>query len=891
MIWIWVTSFAWAKPTDIWLTPEETADFLKDYDNRLEQTLGQYGEVRIWAENLEKEWVPLEDMLPVASDVPEKYPYLYTPYNPPSIGVDLPGVSTGILSTKAVYLSQCHGWIYYDTLGRFSTQRGNQHNSVEDFHNPEGANQYLIQYLENAGAKVFTAKERDINPNMDIADNDGAGYFEQGTGFVDGESGFMDTSPWVYGENPFDAGSTRKFPANGGGVATWIPDVPEDGYYAVYVSWDRDASNDPLAHYRITHLGGVIDRYFDQRVHGSTWQYVEYLWLEKGTDSLTVELVADSTSTGTYLSADAVRIGGGMGDVWRHGGGTNRPRWEEGAILYTQYNGAPTSVYDPYGSGDGSDPSTRSRWAKWEHPNGEDAVYVSWHSNAGGGTGTETFYYNSTPVEGSSSLANFVQTALIDTIRDQHDSNWANRGVKRGNLAEVNSSYNSEIPSILLELGFHDSSYDMQFLLDPVFRQDASRAISRGIIEYFANKVGSTPIFPPEPPENFSATSQGNTIHLAWTAGLEGDPFGDAPTSYMVYRSHNGRSWDNGTEVQGSSADIQSTAQTLEYFRVVAVNAGGVSFPSETLAVRTNTGTTPILVVSAFDRLQRSSLFWADAGPLGRVKRMDLHRINSFDYVIQVADSVDYPFDSVSNEALLDIDPSAYSLIIWIAGEESTFHETFSHEEQNWIRQFIAEDGKMIVSGAEILWDLDYSGDSTDQAFCQDVLQATMESDDAESYLAQGSDILQGITMDFSFDNGAPYKVEYPDVITSSQTVIARYDTGDVAGVLSNNVALFGFPLETIIESSARTTLYTNLLEHFLPDFQNTEPSTEPSEPSVEPSTEPSEPDAEPTNEPDEVVAEEEDTTKRGCSSISFQTSIWMIALSFVSMYRRQVRK
>ena len=55
------------------------------------------------------------------------------------------------------------GWIWYDSLGRFSTQRGNLYSTVEDFHNPEGANQYLIRYLENAGAMVYTAKERGMS--------------------------------------------------------------------------------------------------------------------------------------------------------------------------------------------------------------------------------------------------------------------------------------------------------------------------------------------------------------------------------------------------------------------------------------------------------------------------------------------------------------------------------------------------------------------------------------------------------------------------------------------------------------------------------------------------------------------------------------------------------
>ena len=70
----------------------------------------------------------------------------------------------------------------------------------------------------------------------------------------------------------FDAGTTRRFPS--GSVATWIPNVPKDGYYNVYVSWDSDSEMIPM-HITESPITVVIDRTFDQRVHGSTWQYVE----------------------------------------------------------------------------------------------------------------------------------------------------------------------------------------------------------------------------------------------------------------------------------------------------------------------------------------------------------------------------------------------------------------------------------------------------------------------------------------------------------------------------------------------------------------------------------------------------------------------------------------
>jgi hypothetical protein len=808
-------AFVQAEPVDILLTSSD----LKHYDSILEEALGSNNSVRLWVENANGQLLAAETALPEPVPVTEKYQFMV-----PQIGIDNPGSQQGFLSEKAVYLSQCHGWIYYDSLGRFSTQRGNLLDTVEDFHNPEGANQFLIQYLENAGANVFTAKERDLNSNMAISDNDAEGYFETGTGFIDGAAGYRDDSPWLYGENPFDAGTTRRFPADSDSVATWIPEVPVDGYYAVYVSWDSDSSNAPDAHYKITHIGGMIDRYYDQRVHGSTWQYVETLWLKEGVDSLTIELIADSSFEGTYLSADAIRIGGGMGDVSRYGTLTNRPRWEEGAILYTQFNGAPTSVYDPYNYGDGSDPSARSRWAAWEHPTGENAVYLSWHSNAGGGTGTDTYYDSSDPVDGSLELSTFVQEQIIQAIHTLHDAEWRDRGVKTANFAEVNSSYNNEMPSALVELAFHDSEYDIQFLLDPIFRRDASRAMYRGIVEYFAWQNGIEPVFLPEPPVGLEIVQQDGLVTVSWEDGLIGAPFGDAPASYVVYLSRDGRSWGNGTEVNSKAFTVEVDAGVTRYIRVASQNSGGISFPSETLAFTKELGDSvpPILFVSAFDRLQRSSLFWDEAGVLGSVRRMNLRKINSFDTLVhstEAVTSLGYPFDSISDEQLSTIVLENYQMIIWVAGEESTYDSTFSQQDQEYIREYIENGGQLIVSGSEILWDLDYQGNATDKEFVADVLGATMSSDDADTYLAIGEGLLEGIEIDFSFTEQSPYNVEYPDTLLSDHQVIARYETGEIAGIYTGSVVLFGFPLETIISLQARIDIFEVLLLEMIGDY------------------------------------------------------------------------
>jgi len=786
--------------------------------------------VRLVARAPDGSLMPLEELLEPPGPVPFK-----EGEGPANVApVDLPGDTPGFLSGKAVYVSQCHGWIYYDSLNQFSTQRGNLFDTVEDFHNTEGANQYLVRYLENAGAAVFTVKERDMTDQMAIADNDGSGYSESGSGWETGPAGFGDAAPWETGDDPFDTGTTRRVDADSSGVATWTPDVPEDGWWAVYVSWDSDSSNATDAHYRITHPGGVIHRWYDQTVHGSTWQYTETLWLPGGTSGLTVELVADSSHTDRYVSADAVRVGGGMGDVVRMGDLSGRPRWEEGANLMTQWNGAPTSVYDPAVSGIGSDVAARSRWAAWEHPSGEDAIFYSWHSNAGGGTGTVSLTYDGAsggPTAGSEDLAWAIQDETVDAIRALWDSEWSDRGVYGGAFGELNPSYNPEMPATLMELGFHDHEWDTALLKEPTFRRDASRAFYRGIVNYFADRDGVTPEYLPEPPTHLAILHDASgALEASWQAGPTGFPFGDAPTGYRVFTSVDGRSWDNGTDVSGTSHVLDTPPDELVFVRVSALNAGGASFPTEVLgARRSQDGTAPLLLVDAYDRLQASQLMWESiGGSLGDVRRMVLPRMNNYDTTRRHALSIDalgWPFEAATDEAADTFDLTGWQGVIWAAGEESTADETFSDAQQVALRDLVDGGGVLWSSGSEVLWDLDHLGSTSDQGFADEVLGVSMAADDAGTWGASGVGLLDGLDLDFGFDDGAEYDNEYPDVLGSSRPTIAEYDSGGVMAVLGDGVAHFGVPFEAIGDEAARDEVTARVLQELLPDY---EPPTDP---------------------------------------------------------------
>jgi MYXO-CTERM domain-containing protein len=291
-----------------------------------------------------------------------------------------------------------------------------------------------------------------------------------------------------------------------------------------------------------------------------------------------------------------------------------------------------------------------------------------------------------------------------------------------------------------------------------------------------------------------------------------------------VQTSRDGRAWDAGFAVSGRSTRLDARDGQTRFVRVVATNAGGVSFASEVVGARKSSdGRAAVLIVDAFDRFETGQLEW-EAMPftLGNIRRMNTDRINPSDIVVphgRAVAAARWPFDSISDERLGDIDLSGYEVIIWATGEESTGDETVSTAQQQALRAYWDHGGAVWISGAEVLWDLDARGTASDKAFAAEVLGATLASDDAETDQASGAGVLAGLDLGFG-PGGAPYPVEWPDVLASSRGVVARYGNGGIAGVLGQRVALFGFPFEAINDPTARDEVARLLLHELAPGYE-----------------------------------------------------------------------
>ena len=134
--------------------------------------------------------------------------------------------------------------------------------------------------------------------------------------------------------NPFTDGTARFIATQSKpekAFAEWIPDIPEKGRYAVYVSYQTLPERVDDAKYLVFHNGGVAEFKVNQRMGGGTWVYLGTFEFDKGMNDYGMVVLSNESSRKGVVCADAVRFGGGMGNISRGGKVSGLPRYLEGA--------------------------------------------------------------------------------------------------------------------------------------------------------------------------------------------------------------------------------------------------------------------------------------------------------------------------------------------------------------------------------------------------------------------------------------------------------------------------------------------------------------------------------------------------------------------------------
>lgn len=546
------------------------------------------------------------------------------------------------LSNRHIALWASHGRYYDQKKGFWKWQRPNLFCTTEDLFTQTIVVPYLIPMLENAGATVFTPRERDWQTKEIIVDND-KGVSAEGSWYGEhtekepwtdtGERGFGFRNGILRdGENPFTMGTARMIRTTkkeDKAIAIWQPNFTEEGRYAVYVSYQTMPKSVDDAHYIVRHKGQETHFIVNQKMGGGTWVYLGTFDFDKGENPFNCVALTNQSKRKGVVTADAVRFGGGMGNIERGGDISHMPRCLEAARYYAQWAGAPYSIYgNKTGTDDyAEDINTRSLMTNWlaggspyvptkEGKKVPIELSLAVHSDAGyerdgkslvGSLAICTTSFNDGRL--NSGISRFASQDFIEALRSNVTRDLSKK-YKRWNwryLWDRNYSETRlpEVPSAIIETLSHQNFPDMKLGQDPNFKFTMARSIYKTILRYVSQMHRRPCIVQPLQPHLFKATLTGdNKVRLSWKAQDDELEPTAVPTSYNIYVAAGSGGFDNGTNVRGTSYTMELEPGVLYRFKVTAVNRGGESFPTSTLSAYYQPGATKTaMVINGFSRL------------------------------------------------------------------------------------------------------------------------------------------------------------------------------------------------------------------------------------------------------------------------------------------------
>lgn len=552
------------------------------------------------------------------------------------------------LEGNHIALWQSHGRYYRTEKNDWYWQRPRLFCTTEDLFSQTFVVPFIIPMLQNAGAVVFTPRERDYQTHEVIVDNDHP--HRNGT-YIESFRRKQKNIKWntterpgfaqikdIYEacDSPFTDGTARYVPtvtsAKDEGLAQWVPNIPEEGKYAVYVTYQSYENSTDEATYTVHHKGGVTQFKVNQQIGGGTWVYLGTFEFDQGEHDYGMVALSSHSHHKGIITADAVRFGGGMGNIVPEGRNysvrpSGLPRWAEAAKYSVQWYGFPYKIHtEPFADNDYNN-DINARSAAINHlsggsiynPQREDGlgvpldISVAFHTDAGVRT-DDTFVgplgvYMTDYNEGKTGAGmdryvsrDLISMFLTNFTTDLKKYNWQVRQLWNRNYGEARAPMP---PACILEMLSHQNFADMRLAYDPHFKFDLSRSVYKTIVKYIATLYKRDYVIQPLPVEDFAITldEQRNTATLSWSP--VDDPL--EPTAkakeYIIYTRRGHQGFDNGILVKGTSHTIELNPDEVYSFKVTALNDGGESFPSEVLSCgisSQNRGT--VLVVNAFKR-------------------------------------------------------------------------------------------------------------------------------------------------------------------------------------------------------------------------------------------------------------------------------------------------
>lgn len=512
------------------------------------------------------------------------------------------------LANKHVSVTNSHGRYFNNKKGEWDWQRPYMNGTREDLFTRTIVVPYLIPMLENAGANVFTARERDSQTNEIIVEK-GKELNIFATWQDCPTPGFADIKK-VYDDNdhPFTYGTTKMVKTSKLKQCElqFVPRITKAGDYAVYVAYPKYKNeNVPDAHYTVYHGGTATEYIVNQTIGQGTWVYLGTFRFEAGQNPNNCVILTNESNYKGYITANAVRFGGGMGRTKRGGRVSGEPRCVEAARYSAQWYGAPDRVWSTYKHENdyNDDIRTRPMMANWVaggscfNPK-EDGLGVplelvlAVHSDAG--KTTDSSYIGTLGIcttntnEGklasgasrdlSKELATNLQQNIYKDVVNKY-GNWRTRGTWDKNYGETRLP---EMPSAIVEVLSHENPADMEKGHDPEFRFTLARSMYKTILRFIAEQHGEKAIVQPLPVKNLEAFPLNNgKMQVQWQAQLDETEPGSNPRAFIIYIAVGNGDYNNGDVVKSNAIALTVQPDAKYRIKVTALNDGGESMPRE----------------------------------------------------------------------------------------------------------------------------------------------------------------------------------------------------------------------------------------------------------------------------------------------------------------------
>lgn len=569
------------------------------------------------------------------------------------------------LENNHISLWQSHGRYWKFDKADWYWQRPRLFCTTEDLLSQTFVIPYIIPMLQNAGAVVFTPRERDYQTNEVIVDNDQpnkAGTYAETTRlenstlrWFNSEIPAFKNTKEIYNvcDTPFVSGSARYIPTCDGkvdaAIAQWVPNIPANGKYAVYVTYPSLSNSVEDAHYVVFHKGGLTEFKVNQCIGGGTWVYLGTFDFDYGEHDYCKVMLTNISDHEGIVCADAVKFGGGMGNILpvtasytthmedtievkdytyeQTGFLSGLPRYAEAAKYSAMWYGMPFRLHS---NGFDNDEYKNDIWCRSQAVNelSGGSIYnkdnegrgvpfelnLAFHTDAGydksdfiGSLGIYMTNYN----EGltGSGMDRYVSRDLSSSILsnltvDLKKYNWKVRNLWNRDYGEARVPLS---PAIILEMLSHQNFVDMQKAYDPQFKFDFSRSVYKSIVKFLATLHSRSYEIQPLPVHDFTMNldEEHSVVHLSWSP--TNDPLEPTanPSEYILYTRLGTQGFDNGQIIKGTSTSVTLQKGNLYSFKISALNKGGESFPSEVLSAYISPKSKGrILVVNGFTRLE-----------------------------------------------------------------------------------------------------------------------------------------------------------------------------------------------------------------------------------------------------------------------------------------------